>query len=64
MNNTTKLDKKNITNEDKLNFIKYFISTNLKKINLIQRIEEFELELELEVSDESDDELIMDTNLY
>ena len=46
MNNTTKLDKKNITNEDKLNFIKYFISTNLKKINLIQRIEEFQLELE------------------
>ena len=54
-----KVGKKIITNEDKLNYIKYFISTNLKKINLIQKIEEFELEL----SDESEDEIIMDNNL-
>jgi hypothetical protein len=56
----TKVEKKIITNEDKLNYIKYFISTNLKKINLIQKIEEFELELEL--SEESEDEFI-DNNL-
>jgi hypothetical protein len=56
----TKVEKKIITNEDKLNYIKYFISTNLKKINLIQKIEEFELEL----SEESDDEIIIDNNLY
>ena len=50
--------KKNINNEDKLNYIKYFICTNLKKINLITKIEEFELELEL--SDNSDDDYITD----
>ena len=60
-NNNTKVGKKNITNEDKLNYIKYFICTNLKKINLIQKIEEFELEQEF--SEESEDEFIMDNNL-
>ena len=43
-----------ITNDDKLNYIRRFISVNLKKINLISKIEEFEIEY----SDDSEDEFI------
>ena len=47
-------DVKQITNDDKINYIKRFILDNLKKINLIPIIEPFEIEY----SDDSDDEFI------
>jgi len=46
----------NISNNIKLNYIRHFICRNIKKINLINKIEEFEIES----SDESDYEY--DTN--
>ena len=48
-----KKDKK-ITNIEKINYIRHFICRNLKKINLIPKIEEFEIEY----SDNSDDEFV------
>jgi hypothetical protein len=47
-------DTKQITNDDKINYIRRFICINLKKINLIPRIEQFEIEY----SDDSDDEFV------
>ena len=47
--------KKIIINTDvKLNYIRHFICINLKKINFIKKVEEFEIES----SDESEDENI------
>ena len=47
--------KKIIINTDvKLNYIRHFICRNLKKINFIKKVEEFEIES----SDESEDENI------
>ena len=43
-----------INNDVKLNYIRHFICRNLKKINFIKKVEEFEIES----SDESDDEFI------
>ena len=48
-----KKDKK-ITNIEKINYIRHFICRYLKKINLIPKIEEFEIEY----SDNSDDEFV------
>lgn len=45
---------KQLTNDDKINYIRRFILYNLKKINLIPKIEEFEIDY----SDDSDDEFI------
>jgi hypothetical protein len=45
---------KQITNNDKINYITRFICINLKKINLIPIIEQFEIEY----SDDSDDEFV------
>ena len=45
---------KQITNNDKINYIRRFICINLKKINLIPIIEQFEIEY----SDDSDDEFV------
>ena len=46
--------KQQITNDDKLNYISRFICINLKKINLITKIEQFEIEY----SDDSDEEFV------
>ena len=43
-----------INNDVKLNYIRHFICRNLKKINFIKKVEEFEIES----SDESEDEFI------
>ena len=43
-----------INNDVKLNYIRHFICRNLKKINFIKKVEEFEIES----SDESEDENI------
>jgi len=45
---------KQLTNNDKINYIRRFILYNLKKINLSPKIEEFEIYY----SDDSDDEFI------
>lgn len=45
---------KQITDYDKINYIRRFILDNLRKINIIPKIEEFEIEY----SNDSDDELI------
>ena len=42
-----------ITNDVKLNYIRHFICRNLKKINYIKKIEEFEIE-----TSDSEDEFI------
>ena len=47
-------DTKQITNDDKINYIRRLICINLKKINIIPRIEPFEIEY----SDEEDDEFV------
>ena len=47
-------DTKQITNDDKINYIRRLICINLKKINLIKIIEPFEIEY----SDEEDDEFV------
>ena len=47
-------DTKQITNDDKINYIRRFICINLKKINLVHIIDEFNIEY----SDNSDDEFI------
>jgi hypothetical protein len=52
--NKKNLPSKQITNDDKINYIRRFICINLKKINLIPRIERFEIEY----SDDSDDEFV------
>ena len=48
-----------ITNDVKLNYIRHFICRNLKKINYIKKVDEFEIES----SDESDDEFINTTEI-
>ncbi len=53
-----KKDKK-ITNMEKINYIRHFICRNLKKINYIKKVDEFEIES----SDESDDEFINTTEI-
>jgi len=45
---------KQITNNDKINYIRRFILVNLRKINLVPTTEEFEIDY----SDISDDEFI------
>jgi hypothetical protein len=57
--NKKKLPTKQITNDDKLNYIRRFICINLKKINLITKIEQFEIEY----SDDSDDEFVNINNI-
>jgi hypothetical protein len=47
-----------ITNDVKLNYIRHFICRNLKKINYITKIEEFEIE-----SSDSEDEFIIFSEL-
>ena len=50
--------KKEIINNDiKINYIRHFICRNLKKINFIKKVEEFEIES----PDESEDEFV---NVY
>ena len=46
-----------INNDVKLNYIRHFICRNLKKINFIKKVEEFEIES----PDESEDEFV---NVY
>jgi hypothetical protein len=48
-----------INNDVKLNYIRHFICRNLKKINYIKKVEEFEIES----SDESEDEFINATEI-
>jgi len=46
-----------INNDVKINYIRHFICRNLKKINFIKKVEEFEIES----PDESEDEFV---NVY
>jgi len=46
-----------INNDIKINYIRHFICRNLKKINFIKKVEEFEIES----PDESEDEFV---NVY
>ena len=41
-----------INNDVKLNYIRHFICRNLKKINFIKKVEEFEIESSVESDDE------------
>jgi len=56
------LEEKKRENENaiKLNYIRHFICRNIRKINLLNKIEEFEFES----SDESDYEYIDNEELY
>ena len=61
MNNTylKETEEKKKENAIKLNYIRHFICRNIKKINLVSKIEEFEFES----SDESDYEYMDNENL-
>ena len=50
---------KKITNTEKINYIRHFICRNLKKINFIPKIEEFELDY----SDNSEDEFVTSNDI-
>jgi hypothetical protein len=48
-----------INNDIKINYIRHFICRNLKKINYIKKVDEFEIES----TDESEDEFINATEI-
>jgi hypothetical protein len=54
-----KQKKVRITNDVKINYIRHFICRNLKKINFIKKVDDFDIES----SDESDDEFINATEI-